>query len=258
MAERGDKRLPRYDDGQFRGRIRGGSFRLPAACGRVFPSTAILILLRNGHGECRRGQSLLVRYRNDVQRAPFYRLAPFLRERTPVYYFHSLFSPLTGGRGELLGNHQGVHVIPFRSSRHGIPFLKCCLNRIFQSSDEKLLALCGTEHHPVRFSLRCAGVWGNGCRIFQTGVAALQEKALNHEWHETETDGFHQYLAPYRIDFFNALARRGDMEAFFEYEDSPDHHYNRREMESRCVFRPRYLNHVPVAGRRIPSDLRAF
>lgn len=36
---------------------------------------------------------------------------------------------------------------------------------------------------------------------------------------------FHQYLAPYRIDFFNALARRGDMEAFFEYEDSPDHHY---------------------------------
>lgn len=63
---------------------------------------------------------------------------------------------------------------------------------------------------------------------------------------------FHQYLAPYRIDFFNALARRGDMEAFFEYEDSPDHHYNRREMESRCVFRPRYLNHVPVAGRRIP------
>ena len=44
---------------------------------------------------------------------------------------------------------------------------------------------------------------------------------------------FHQYLAPYRIDFFNALARRGDMEAFFEYEDSPDHHYNRREMESR-------------------------
>ena len=66
---------------------------------------------------------------------------------------------------------------------------------------------------------------------------------------------FHQYLAPYRIDFFNALARRGDMEAFFEYEDSPDHHYNRREMESRCVFRPRYLNHVPVAGRRIPSGL---
>ena len=66
---------------------------------------------------------------------------------------------------------------------------------------------------------------------------------------------FHQYLAPYRIDFFNARARRGDMEAFFEYEDSPDHHYNRREMESRCVFRPRYLNHVPVAGRRIPSGL---
>lgn len=66
---------------------------------------------------------------------------------------------------------------------------------------------------------------------------------------------FHQYLAPYRIDFFNALARIGEMEAFFEYENSPDHHYNRREMEARCAFRPQYLNHVRVAGRRVPSGL---
>ncbi len=66
---------------------------------------------------------------------------------------------------------------------------------------------------------------------------------------------FHQYLAPYRIDFFNALARIGEMEVFFEYENSPDHHYNRPEMEARCAFRPQYLNHVRVAGRRIPSGL---
>ena len=66
---------------------------------------------------------------------------------------------------------------------------------------------------------------------------------------------FHQYLAPYRIDFFNALARLGEMEAFFEYENSPDHHYNRPEMEARCAFRPQYLNHVRVAGRRVPSGL---
>lgn len=66
---------------------------------------------------------------------------------------------------------------------------------------------------------------------------------------------FHQYLAPYRIDFFNALARIGEMEVFFEYENSPDHHYNRPEMEARCAFRPQYLNHVRVAGRRVPSGL---
>lgn len=66
---------------------------------------------------------------------------------------------------------------------------------------------------------------------------------------------FHQYLAPYRIDFFNALSRLGGMEIFFEYEQSPDHRYNRREMESRCAFRPRYLKHVLVAGRRIPCGL---
>lgn len=66
---------------------------------------------------------------------------------------------------------------------------------------------------------------------------------------------FHQYLAPYRIDFFNELSRQGEMEAFFEYEQSPDHRYNRRDMESRCAFRPRYLRHLRVAGRRVPSGL---
>ena len=35
---------------------------------------------------------------------------------------------------------------------------------------------------------------------------------------------FHQYLAPYRIDFFNALARIGEMEAFFEYYSCAEHH----------------------------------
>ena len=82
---------------------------------------------------------LLVRYGNDPERAPFYRLAPFLHAGTPVYYFHSLFSPIDRRQRELLGGCRGVHIIPFRSRRHGIPFLKCCLSRLFQYSDEELL-----------------------------------------------------------------------------------------------------------------------
>lgn len=110
---------------------------------------------------------LLVRYRNDPERAPFYRLAPFLHERTPVYYFHSLFSPIDRRQRELLGARRGVHVIPFRSSRHGIPFLKCCLSRLFQYSDEELQGVCGTVHHPLRFSLRCAGVRETAAGFFR-------------------------------------------------------------------------------------------
>ena len=101
---------------------------------------------------------LLVRYGNDPERAPFYRLAPFLHAETPVYYFHSLFSPIDRRQRELLGGCRGVHVIPFHSRRHGIPFLKCCLSRLFLCSDEELLELCGAIQRPLRFSLRYAGV----------------------------------------------------------------------------------------------------
>ena len=101
---------------------------------------------------------LLVRYGNDPERAPFYRLAPFLHAETPVYYFHSLFSPIDRRQRELLGGCRGVHVIPFHSRRHGIPFLKCCLSRLFRSTDEELLELCGSIQRPLRFSLRYAGV----------------------------------------------------------------------------------------------------
>lgn len=66
---------------------------------------------------------------------------------------------------------------------------------------------------------------------------------------------FHQYLAPYRIDFFNALAGHWAAELWFEYEHSPDHHYDQREMEARCAFRPRYMKHALVAGRSFPSGL---
>lgn len=110
---------------------------------------------------------LLVRYRNDPERAPFYRLAPFLHERTPVYYFHSLFSPIDRRQRELLGARREVRVIPFRTSRHGIPFLKCCLDRVFQYSDAELLELCGAVQHPALFSLRCSGVRETAAGFFR-------------------------------------------------------------------------------------------
>ena len=81
-----------------------------------------------------------------------------LHAETPVYYFHSLFSPIDRRQRELLGGCRGVHVIPFHSRRHGIPFLKCCLSRLFRSTDEELLELCGSIQRPLRFSLRYAGV----------------------------------------------------------------------------------------------------
>lgn len=106
---------------------------------------------------------LLTRYRNSEELAPLYRLGRFLHRRTPVYYFHSLHSPIDREQKALLGSHEAVHVIPFDTAHHGIPFPKCCLGRVFQYTDAQLLALCGRMHRPLMFSLRCAGLWATAC-----------------------------------------------------------------------------------------------
>lgn len=59
---------------------------------------------------------LLVRYGNDPERAPFLPPGPFSACGDPVYYFHSLFSPIDRRQRELSGRLRGVHVIPFHSA----------------------------------------------------------------------------------------------------------------------------------------------
>lgn len=58
-------------------------------------------------------------------------------------------------------------------------------------------------------------------------------------------------IAPYRIDFYNALHDRLDMQMCFYHQQSADQRFDRQWLESQCRFKPVYLK-----GLRLGSDSR--
>lgn len=58
-------------------------------------------------------------------------------------------------------------------------------------------------------------------------------------------------IAPYRVDFYNALHDRLDMQMCFYHRQPSDQHFDRQWLESQCRFKPVYLK-----GVRLGSDSR--
>lgn len=61
---------------------------------------------------------------------------------------------------------------------------------------------------------------------------------------------FQPSLAPYRIDFFNALLNKFNPEFYFEYENLIEQKFNQENLKSKCNFTPNYiLNGVTIRGK---------
>ena len=60
-------------------------------------------------------------------------------------------------------------------------------------------------------------------------------------------------LAPYRVDFYNALHERLDMRMCFYYPAGSDQAFDRERLEAQCRFRPTYLK-----GIRFGRDSRKY
>jgi glycosyltransferase involved in cell wall biosynthesis len=52
---------------------------------------------------------------------------------------------------------------------------------------------------------------------------------------------FQPSLAPYRIDFFNALCTKFDAEFYFQFENLLEQKFNQNILKSRCRFIPKYV-----------------
>ena len=61
----------------------------------------------------------------------------------------------------------------------------------------------------------------------------------------------HPALAPYRLDFFNLLAERVDLEVAFVYRNSVNQKFDQEKLKSNAKFKYRYLAGFDVKGRAI-------
>lgn len=75
---------------------------------------------------------------------------------------------------------------------------------------------------------------------------------------------FHPTIAPYRVDFFNAMSSRFDVRICLEYDNLKDQHFdNYRAILDKCTFTPVYLRPSFEVGKKtfykdIISNIKSF
>lgn len=52
---------------------------------------------------------------------------------------------------------------------------------------------------------------------------------------------FHPALAPYRVDFFNALYEAFDASFYFNLPNVIDQNFDQKELKKKCKFKPNYI-----------------
>jgi len=66
---------------------------------------------------------------------------------------------------------------------------------------------------------------------------------------------FHPTIAPYRVDFFNAIDACSQMRLCLKYENLRDQHFNDyQDILSQCNFKPIYLKPLLTVGKRVFSQ----
>ncbi len=91
-------------------------------------------------------------------RIDFFDIAKPEYDKDCVFYFLSTKSQWDVLQNEHASSLLNVNRIYFKTSHHGVPFLKSSLNEILQYDKESLKSLNGRIYHPILFSFRVSGV----------------------------------------------------------------------------------------------------
>jgi hypothetical protein len=93
---------------------------------------------------------------NELSR--YFDLLNFSNSAVKVFYFYSNRSRIDLVQANHIGKSSSVQLIPFQTSHHGIPFLKCNLPIVINFSVAELEKMTKQSHHPLFFSIQCVGI----------------------------------------------------------------------------------------------------
>lgn len=116
---------------------------------------------------------ILYRNKNNSSLLQFYNAASFITHPESVFYFHSNRSNWDLEQLEHIGNVK-INIFSFKTSNHGIPFLKSNLPVVLNFGHEELLDLKGRTFHPLLFSLKLVGFWDTA-----KGLSSIVRFAMN-------------------------------------------------------------------------------
>jgi len=102
---------------------------------------------------------LIFRYK-DSPMYKYYDLKKWMDTKTvDIFYFYSTKSTWDKVQFEHTKDIPDIHRIAFSTTHHGIPFLKVCLPKVINASNDVLNSLTRKIHHPYLFSVQMVGWW---------------------------------------------------------------------------------------------------
>ena len=100
---------------------------------------------------------VLFRYTRKKLCLAFFDVKSFIKDPLNIFYFYSMGSEIDSRQKEHIEDSH-LNIIAFKTSHHGVPFLKCNLPVILEKSYQELRALSGKTNHPLWFSIHLVGV----------------------------------------------------------------------------------------------------
>jgi hypothetical protein len=100
---------------------------------------------------------ILFRFNKHKKSLDFFDVKPFIKNSKNIFYFHSNGSNYDSRQEKHITDIK-LNTISFKTSHHGIPFLKCNLPALLAKSHQDLMRLSGKEHNPLWFSIKMVGL----------------------------------------------------------------------------------------------------
>lgn len=121
---------------------------------------------------------VLFREKDNKNINTYFSIKPFINNPEKVFYFYSDRSDWDINQYNHVSD-LGIQLIPFRTSHHGIPFLKSNLKFVLNLNTNQLKRLVGKTQFPLLFSFKVEGVFSTFWSLFQQIKKMLIRKYFN-------------------------------------------------------------------------------
>lgn len=106
-----------------------------------------------------RWNPLVFRLATNPQYNKLYDITPYLSINSTIYYFYSNQSLWDCKQYNKVKNNPCIKIISFKTSHHGIPFLKVALYKTINLSANELNKLALSTHSPILYTISKVGLW---------------------------------------------------------------------------------------------------
>jgi len=95
-------------------------------------------------------ENALLHRLKDTEARKYYDLNDFMLSETDIFYIHSSMSEWDKIQCDLIRRSSNIHIIPIKSSLHGVPVPKAILKEFISSKNDALLNFVGRQNRPVK------------------------------------------------------------------------------------------------------------